>query len=151
MSLNGKVIVGDPLIGNYPAEIDATDDGQSVDFDGYGSLVVAIQTIGGVGGTNPELDGKIQESPDGGSWFDVEGATFTRVVASNKSQAIVFNRTMRFLRHKSRCGRDKPHVRVDSLLHPVGSHRVHLHEWRAMRLREHKTSVGVGSHRSPTN
>ena len=99
MSLNGKVIVGDPLIGNYPAEIDATDDGASVDFDGYGSLVVAIQTIGGVGGTNPELDGKIQESPDGGSWFDVEGATFTRVVASNKSQAIVFNRTMRYLRH----------------------------------------------------
>ena len=99
MSLNGKVITGNPLTGIHPAEVDDSGNGISVDFNNYGSLVMAIQMIGPRGGANPVLEGKIQESSNGSTWTDITGATFTQVTGSNKIETITFTRTMRYLRH----------------------------------------------------
>lgn len=47
------------------------------DFEG--DIAITSHWVGG--GTNPTLDGKIQESADGSTgWTDITGATFTQVV-----------------------------------------------------------------------
>lgn len=120
MSIVGKALaVEAPLVSVYPAEVDSTDDGSSVDCNAYSTQLVAIQLVGGVGGTNPELDGKIQESPDGGSWFDIEGAAFTQVTTSNDEQAILINRSMRYVRHSRVVAGTSPTFVLSAFFLPV--------------------------------
>jgi hypothetical protein len=83
----------------YPASVNDTNNGSSIDMIDADGRCFAIQVIGAVGGTSPSLAGKIQESSDNSTWSDVTGATFTAVTASNNVQTIVFDRTKRYLRH----------------------------------------------------
>lgn len=83
----------------YPGEVDDTDVGSTLDFNGLSTTVKAYQVIGAVSGTGPTFDGKVQESTDGTTWTDVIGATFTTVTSSNNNQEITFTRTKRYLRH----------------------------------------------------
>jgi hypothetical protein len=66
----------------------------------------AIQMAGAVSGTNPTLDGKIQEGTlaNGSDMADVSGATFTQVTAQNNTQAITFDRTKRYVRYVGTIG-----------------------------------------------
>jgi hypothetical protein len=83
----------------YPASVNDTNNGSSVDMINADGRCFAIQVIGAVTGTSPSLTGKIQESDDNSTWTDVTGATFTAVTASSNLQTIVFDRTKRYLRH----------------------------------------------------
>jgi hypothetical protein len=83
----------------YPASVNDTNNGSSVDMINADGRCFAIQVIGAVTGTSPSLTGKIQESDDNSTWSDVSGATFTAVTASSNLQTIVFDRTKRYLRH----------------------------------------------------
>jgi hypothetical protein len=83
----------------YPASVNDTNNGSSVDMINADGRCFAIQVIGAVTGTSPSLTGKIQESDDNSTWSDVSGATFTAVTASSNVQTIVFDRTKRYLRH----------------------------------------------------
>ena len=83
----------------YPASVNDTNGGLSVDMIDADGRCFAVQSIGAVGGTSPSQTGKIQESSDNSTWTDVTGATFAAVTASNSLQTIVFDRTKRYLRH----------------------------------------------------
>ena len=83
----------------YPAEVTATAGGATVDLLDGDDRCFAIQMIGVVGGTDPSLTGKIQESSDNSTWTDISGATFTAVTASSSLQVITFDRTKRYVRH----------------------------------------------------
>lgn len=83
----------------YPASVNDTTNGSSVDMINADGQCFAVQVIGAVTGTSPSLTGKIQESDDNSTWSDVSGATFNAVTASSNVQTIVFDRTKRYLRH----------------------------------------------------
>lgn len=122
MSIVGKTIVAEaPLMSVFPAEVDATDTGSSVDCNAYGSQFAAIQIIGGVGGTGATLDGKIQESADGVSWSDVPDAAFAQVTASNNRQAILLTRSMRYLRHSRAVDGTSPTFVLSAFFIPLGN------------------------------
>src|SRR6266568_8331591 len=85
--------------GLAPQTVTTTTNGAAADMISGDGLCFAIQQVGAVSGTSPTLAGKIQESTDGSTgWSDVAGATFTQVTASTNNQAIVFERTKRYLR-----------------------------------------------------
>jgi hypothetical protein len=94
--LQNEALVG---VSVYPATVNDTNTGLSVDMIDADGSCFAIQVIGAVGGTTPSLTCKIQESSDNSTWTDVAGATFTAVTASNNLQTITFERTKRYLRH----------------------------------------------------
>ncbi len=83
----------------YPASVNDTNNGSTVDMINADGPCFAMQVIGAVTGTTPSLTGKIQESDDDSTWTDVADATFTAVTASDNVQTIVFERTKRYLRH----------------------------------------------------
>lgn len=83
----------------YPASVNDTTNGTSIDMIDADGRCFAIQVIGAVTGTTPSLSGKIQESSDNSTWTDVADATFTAVTASSNLQSIVFDRTKRYVRH----------------------------------------------------
>jgi hypothetical protein len=83
----------------FPATVNDTNNGASIDMVEADGRCFAIQAIGTVSGTSPSLTGKIQESSDNSTWTDVAGATFTAVTASSNLQTITFDRTKRYLRH----------------------------------------------------
>ena len=83
----------------YPASVNDTNGGLSVDMIDADGRCFVVQTIGAVGGTSPSQTGKIQESSDNSTWTDIPGAVFAAVTASNNLQTIVFDRTKRYLRH----------------------------------------------------
>jgi hypothetical protein len=94
--LKNQALIGASV---YPATINDTNNGASIDMIDADGRCFATQVIGTVGGTSPSLTCKIQESSDNSTWTDVTGATFTAVTASNNLQTIVFDRTKRYLRH----------------------------------------------------
>lgn len=110
MSMIGKIIGGaNLLLSVYPAEVDDSDTGAAVDLNTYTGLqFVGLQIIGGVGGTDPTLDGKWQESANDSDWFDIAGMTHTQVIASNSTQAVVGTRSMRYVRHSRTVGGTTP-------------------------------------------
>jgi hypothetical protein len=83
----------------FPATVNDTNNGSSIDMIEADGRCFAVQVIGTVGGSSPSLTGKIQESSDNSSWTDVATASFTAVTASSNVQTIVFDRTKRYLRH----------------------------------------------------
>ena len=83
----------------YPASVNDTNGGLSVDMIDADGRCFVVQSIGAVGGTSPSPTGKIQESSDNSTWTDIPGAVFAAVTASNNLQTIVFDRTKRYLRH----------------------------------------------------
>jgi hypothetical protein len=83
----------------YPATVNDTNNGLSIDLLDADGPCFAVQVIGTVGGGTPSLTGKIQESADNSVWTDVPGTTFTAVTTSNNVQSITFERTKRYLRH----------------------------------------------------
>src|SRR5262249_51222659 len=83
----------------YPASVNDTNNGSSIDLIDADGRCFAMQVIGAVTGTTPSLTGKIQESDDNSTWSDVSGATFTAVPASNNVQVITFDRSKRYVRH----------------------------------------------------
>ena len=92
----------------YPATVNDTNSGTSVDMIDADDRCAAFQIVGAVTGTSPTLAGKIQESADNASWSDVTGAAFTTVTASSNVQVIVFDRTKRYLRHSRTAGGTSP-------------------------------------------
>jgi hypothetical protein len=72
------------------------------DFINGDGVCNALLTVGVQSGASPPaLDCKIQESTDGTTWTDVTGASFTQITDSatnNKTQALNFQRTKRYLR-----------------------------------------------------
>ncbi len=92
-----------PKVSDYPKEVEDTGVGSTCDFGAtsVARTFDATQLIGAVGGANPSLTGKIQESTNGSAWTDVTGAVFTAVTAtaSNNSQRIRFTSSKRYLRH----------------------------------------------------
>jgi hypothetical protein len=83
----------------YPASVNDTNNGDTVDLIEADGRCFCVQLIGTVGGTSPSLTGKVQESDDGTTWSDVSGAAFTAVTASNSLQVLSFTRTKRYVRH----------------------------------------------------
>ncbi len=93
--------------GLVPQSITASINGSAADMINGDGVCVAIQQIGSVSGTSPTLAGKIQESADGSTgWTDV--ATFTTVTTSTNTQALVFERTKRYLRYVATVGGTSP-------------------------------------------
>jgi hypothetical protein len=100
----------------YPATVNDTNTGTTIDLiDGDGSCF-AVQVIGTVSGTSPSLAGKIQESSDNSTWTDVTNATFSAVTASNSVQTINFERTKRYLRHSRTVGGTSPSFALGVLI-----------------------------------
>lgn len=85
--------------GVTPRTATSTVTGNGGDFISGDGRCTAIQQVGTVSGTSPNLAGKIQESSDNSSWTDISGAAFTAVTASDNTQAISFDRTKRYLRY----------------------------------------------------
>jgi hypothetical protein len=85
--------------GASPRVATVTFNGTAADFISGDGRCCAIQSVGTLGGTSATLAGKIQESSDQSTWTDVNGATFTSVIASDKVQAITFDRAKRYLRY----------------------------------------------------
>jgi hypothetical protein len=83
----------------YPASVNDTNNGSTVDLIDADGRCFAVQVIGAVGGTTPSLTGKIQESDDTTTWTDIAGAIFAPVTVSNNVQVISFDRTKRYVRH----------------------------------------------------
>lgn len=80
-----------------PQVATSSQNGSSVDLiaaDGNGFAMLFTGTV--AGGTT--VGGKVQESADASSWSDIAGATFTNTTTSNATQAIPFQRTMRYVR-----------------------------------------------------
>lgn len=50
--------------------------------------LVCYLSVTASSGTSPTLDVKFQDSPDGVTWFDVAGTSFTQVTGSSSSQVI---------------------------------------------------------------
>jgi len=100
----------------YPATINDTNNGSSIDMIDADGRCFAIQAIGTVGGTSPSLTCKIQESSDNSTWTDVTGATFTAVTASNNLQTTVFDRTKRYLRHSRTISGTSPTFALAALI-----------------------------------
>src|SRR5262245_10487554 len=94
--LKNQAMIGPSV---YPAIVNDTNNGLSVDMIDADGRCFAVQSIGVVGGTSPSQTGKIQESSDNSTWTDIPGAVFTVVTASNNLQTVVFDRTKRFVRH----------------------------------------------------
>jgi hypothetical protein len=95
--------------GLAPQTITTTTNGSAADMNNGDGLCFAIQQVGTVSGTSPTLAGKIQESVDGSTgWTDIAGATFTTVTVSTNTQAIVFERTKRYLRYVGTVGGTSP-------------------------------------------
>ncbi len=66
-----------------PDSITATATGSAVDIQGYQGKLKATQHAKQGTGTNPTLNGKIQDSADGSTgWADIAGETFTEVTDS---------------------------------------------------------------------
>jgi len=85
--------------GLAPQTITATINGPAADLLAGDGPCFAIQQVGNVSGTSPSLAGKIQESSNGTTWTDIDGATFAPVTASGNYQAITFTRTQRYVRY----------------------------------------------------
>jgi hypothetical protein len=67
---------------------------------GDADSLTAFLTVTAGSGTNPTLDCKFQDSPDGGTtWYDISGTTFTTVTGSTASLVVTasrkFNRNVR--------------------------------------------------------
>ncbi len=87
------------LAGVLPATKTSTFTSAAADLIAGDGRCFGIQQVGTVSGTTPSLAGKFQESADGSTWSDIGGATFTAVTASDKVQAIAFERTLRYVRY----------------------------------------------------
>lgn len=83
----------------YPASIADTNISPVVDMIEGDDRCFAMQLVGSVSGVGASLAGKIQESADGLVWTDVPNAAFTAVTVASNSQALVFERSKRYLRH----------------------------------------------------
>src|SRR5262245_42291087 len=94
--LKNQALIG---VSVYPATVNDTNSGLSVDMIDADGRCFAVQSIGAVSGTSPSQTGKVQESSDNSTWTDVAGAAFAAVTAANNLQTIVFDRTKRYLRH----------------------------------------------------
>ena len=72
-----------------------------VDVSSYLGPIAFVQDVGTVAGTDPTLNGKIQDSANNSDYADVDGATFTEVTAANGKQVIhVDSRSVRqYLRY----------------------------------------------------
>jgi hypothetical protein len=100
----------------YPATVNDTNTGSSIDMIDADGSCFAVQVIGTVSGTSPSLAGKIQESSDNSTWTDVTNATFTAVTASNSVQTISFERTKRYLRHSRTVSGTSPQFALGVLI-----------------------------------
>lgn len=82
-----------------PQTATATVTGGAVDLVETDGPCFAIVAVGTVSGTSPTLDVKVQESDtSAGTYTDISGATFAQITASNKTLAINFKRSKRFVR-----------------------------------------------------
>jgi len=72
-----------------------TTTGTATDISGTNATgCVGFLNVTAQAGTNPTLDVKIQDSPDGTLWFDVPGLTFTQVTASTGQQTLQATRAI---------------------------------------------------------
>jgi hypothetical protein len=99
-------------VGLTPRTITVNTNGSAGDMLTGDGRCFAIQLVGSLGGTAPTLAGKIQESPDGSTWSDISGATFTTVTTNDNVQAITFDRTLRFVRYVGTVGGTSPQIPV---------------------------------------
>src|SRR5262249_236862 len=95
-----------------PRTITVTTNGAADDILTGDGRCFAIQAVGSLGGTAPTLAGKIQESPDGSTWSDIGGATFTQVTTSANVHAITFDRTLPYVRDGGTVGGTAPQIPV---------------------------------------
>ena len=87
MNLNDlSVLTGQQLV--RASANTATFFGAAMDLQQYTGTVRVSQHVGAVAGTNPTLDGKIQDSADGVNFNDVAGSIFATVTAANSDQVI---------------------------------------------------------------
>lgn len=89
-----------PHTGIAPGAYTSTQTGTARDFvTGFG-LCAAVVHVGAVGGTNPTLDVKIQQSDDtvSGNFSDIAGATFAQQIAAGAPVIINFQRNKPYLR-----------------------------------------------------
>lgn len=106
-------------LGLAPGAKTSTATGAAVDIRDYHGRVKVIQDVGAVSGTDPTLDGKIQDSADGSTdWQDVAGATFTQVTASTNHQAIGVDtrKARRYIRYVGTIGGTTPSFTMDVVL-----------------------------------
>lgn len=122
MSIIGrKIAATNFLMSAYPAEVDDTDAGTTVDLNAYEGLdFLAFQNIGTLGGSDtPTLVGKWQESANGSVWADIAGATFTPVTTANNRQVLLVTRTQRYVRHSRAVSGTSPTFVMDAGVLPL--------------------------------
>ena len=74
----------------FPAGTRGTTTGGTRNLNGTNALgVIVYLNVTAQAGTNPTLDVKLQDSPDGSIWFDVPGGAFTQVTAATGQQTLV--------------------------------------------------------------
>lgn len=103
--LPNQILLG---VGLAPQTITSSTNGSAIDALAADGPCFAIQQVGAVSGTTPTMAGKVQESPDGSTWSDISGATFTTVTATGNTQAIRFERAQRYLRYVATLGGTTP-------------------------------------------
>lgn len=81
-----------------PQSVTGDDQGPGIDLGEADGPCFAVQQVGAVGGTDPVLTGRIEESADNSAWASISDATFTAVSASDNVQIIRFSRTQRYVR-----------------------------------------------------
>ena len=85
--IDTNALTGSPLL---RASVNtATVTGAAFDCQQYTGNFKVGQHVGAVAGTNPTLDGKIQDSADGVTFADVPGLTFAQVTAANADQSLL--------------------------------------------------------------
>jgi hypothetical protein len=99
-------------VGLTPRTLTGSVNGTGGDLRDGDGRCFAIQCVGTLGGTAPTLAGKIQESADNSTWADISGATFTTVATNDNTQAITFDRTLRYVRYVGTVGGTSPQVPV---------------------------------------
>lgn len=86
-----------------------TGNGAAVDLVESMGPCFGLLNLGAVAGTAPTLDVKFQESDtSGGTFTDIPGAVFPQQNAQNKTLAVNFNRTKRFVRAVATIGGSTP-------------------------------------------
>lgn len=87
----------------------ATANGTAMNCNDLEGLGLAVLMCGVVSGTSPTLDVKIQDSPDGTTWTDVTGATFTQLTAAGMQKLnLDFNSLQKNVRGVATIGGTSP-------------------------------------------
>lgn len=110
--LNNEAAAAAAIQVSPPATRTATFQNSWLDVRQYEGDIVAVQTVGTVGGTTPTLDGSFEDADDisGTGAAALSGASFGQVTASSSTQKLVIGagRSRGFIRYVATIGGTTP-------------------------------------------